>query len=62
MGAKFYLAYKSKSGNLMYIGFRNNKISQVGGKDLAMEFKSKDEATKWKEAMNVNERYQAVEG
>lgn len=46
----------------MYMGIRDNKPASVGGKAQAMEFKSKDEALKWKEAMAINDRYQAVEG
>lgn len=45
----------------MYIGFRNNKPSSVGGKDFAISFNTKEEAMSWKDNFNVNDRYQVVE-
>ncbi len=56
----FYLAYKSKAGNLIYLGTVNGKPQSVGGKALAMQFSSKEQAEAYKEQMSVNDRYQVV--
>lgn len=56
----YLLAYKSKAGNFIYLGFVNGKPSSVGGKELATKFNSAAEANEYKKNMSVNDRYQAV--
>lgn len=57
----YYLAFKARSGTLMYLGLINNRPRQVGGKALARKFKSRKEAEDFKEAYKVNDMYQVVE-
>lgn len=60
MGSDWYLAFKTKSGQLMYLGVVNNRPRQVGGKALAKKFKNEKEANDFKEAYKINDMYQAV--